>query len=260
MSIPFTSLGIVSDIHFRVVKEDVQTLPCLLDMKKIGLDLSIQRNCLMFLGGTEKVTLDNDLLYHRCYPDVVLYTTAEIVKPYRSFGHPSVTALTKLLQKARPDEMDSEVRAAIQDSSERCKVCSELEKKPKRFKLTTGDEGGCFNSVVAVDIMYIDENPILQLVDEATHFAAATFLKNVSSKETWKASMKCWCLVYMGPPDYLRIDQGSNFVSKEFRASASAHGIEILEAPIESPNTITHVERYHGPLRTAFKRLHRDIP
>ena len=156
--------------------------------------------------------------------------------------------------------MDSEVLAAFQDISKRFKVCSELEKQPERLKLTVGNEDICFNSVVAVDIMYVDKNPILHLVDEEKHFAAATFLKNVFSKESWNAVMKCWCLVHMVPPDYLRIEQGSNFVSKEFRAPASASGIEILEAAVENPSTMKNVERYHGSLRTAFERLHCDIP
>ncbi len=71
----------------------------------------------------------------------------------------------------------------------------------------------------------------------------------------WKALFKCWSLVYLGPPDCLQVDQGSNFVSEEFKASAKAGGIEVPEAPVESPETISHVERYHAALRAAYLKM-----
>ena len=258
--IPFPELGIVADVKFRVVEENVHTILCLRDMKMIGLDLSIQNNWLSFMRKTQKLDLENDLLFHRWYPDIVLYTTSELLKLHRSFGHPSISALSNVLKRARPEEMNSNVQKEIEQLTERCRICSELEKKPKRFKLTLGNEDSRLNHCLAVDIMYIQKRPILHLVDEATHFQAACFMKNVSSKETWKAIMRCWCYVYMGPPDHLRIDQGSNFISKEFRQSASSQGIEIMEAPVESPNTMSHVERYHGPIRTAYERLEMELP
>jgi hypothetical protein len=42
-------------------------------------------------------------------------------------------------------------------------------------------------------------------------------------------------------------------------SSAVAESIEVLEAPIESPATITHTERYHGPLRIAYSRIRQEL-
>ena len=64
----------------------------------------------------------------------------------------------------------------------------------------------------------------------------------------------------MGPPDYFRVDQGSSFVSKEFLDSADADGISVLQAPVESPVTMSHVERYHAPLRAAYIKISADLP
>jgi hypothetical protein len=58
---------------------------------------------------------------------------------------------------------------------------------------------------------------------------------------------------YLGPPDALRVDHGAKFMAKDFRGAAAAEGISILPAQIECPTNMTHVERYHGPLRTAFE-------
>lgn len=64
---------------------------------------------------------------------------------------------------------------------------------------------------------------------------------------------------YLGPPDFLRIYQGSNFISKEFPSSADAQGITLLQAPIESPETMLHVESYHSPLRAAYMKIRASL-
>lgn len=107
--------------------------------------------------------------------------------------------------------------------------------------------------------MYIDGKPVLHLVDEATHYNAAQFLRKQSSTDVWKSIMRCWYRTYLGPPDFLHVDQGTNFVAKEFKECAEAEGIKILEAPIESPSTMSHVERYHVPLRSAYNKIRESL-
>lgn len=85
-------------------------------------------------------------------------------------------------------------------------------------------------------------------------------MKRQTAEATWKALLRCWSRLYLGPPDYLRIDQGSNFVAREFLESAEADGITVLQAPIESPSTMSHVERYHAPLRAAYKKIRDSLP
>ena len=102
-------------------------------------------------------------------------------------------------------------------------------------------------------ILYIYHRPVLQVVDQATHFAVLIFLRKVSPKKVWKAFLRCWIHVCLSPPDYLKIAQGSNFASKEFEGLAEATGTQVLECPFESPATISHVERYQAPLRAAYK-------
>jgi hypothetical protein len=119
------------------------------------------------------------------------------------------------------------------------------------FKLTVGADDLRLNHTVAVDIMYIVGKPVLHVVCEATHFQTARFLPKMTSQETWRQMVLCWTKMYLGPPYYLRIDQGSNLTADEFVSSAVAEGIEVLESTIESPASMTHTKRYHGPLRIA---------
>ena len=81
-----------------------------------------------------------------------------------------------------------------------------------------------------MDICYIKSKPVLHVVDEATHFQSARFLSRVSTEHVWKALRRCWIDTYMGPPDFLRIDQGSQFKSQVFSQRAEEQGISILEA------------------------------
>ena len=140
-----------------------------------------------------------------------------------------------------------------------CNICRRNQTKPRRFKLTVGTEEFRFNHTVLIDTMYIDSKPVLHLVDESTHYVAACFLKSQSANDIWKAIMRLWILAYMGPPDYLYVDQGSSYISKEMRANAEAAGIELKEAPIENPGSIGTVERYHAPLRRAYNKIRQSL-
>ena len=66
--------------------------------------------------------------------------------------------------------------------------------------------------------------------------------------------------MYLGPFDYFHVDQGSNFVSQEFKENATAAGITVMEAPVESPSTMTHFKRYHAPLRAAYTKNRETLP
>lgn len=80
--------------------------------------------------------------------------------------------------------------------------------------------------------MYLENRPAIHLVEEYTHFQAAEFLKNQSINELWKYILSLWIYTYMGPQDFLEINQGSSYISAECRAKAAVEGIEIKGAPI----------------------------
>jgi len=172
ISIPFPSIGLICDVNFHIFEDNVQTLLSRRDLKSTGIDLSVQRDCLHFMGKEQKLIVENDFLFYRWAPEHALFTYGELTKLHRAFGHPSVSALNNVLRRARPAECSNTVKDAIEFLTDRCKVCSELASKPKRFKLTIGTEDARFNSVVAVDIMNLHGKPVLHAVNEATHFCS----------------------------------------------------------------------------------------
>ena len=101
--------------------------------------------------------------------------------------------------------------------------------------------------------MYIDNNPILHVVDEETRFQAARWLQNISAKHIWDAIRACWIDVYIGPPDYIVTDAGSNFTAKEFHQSAASMAISVKNVPVEAHWSIGIVERHHSLVRRVYK-------
>lgn len=82
--------------------------------------------------------------------------------------------------------------------------------------------------------MWIEGMPVVHMVDKATHFCAARCVGRQTVTDIWKSIRLMWTFLYFGPPDYLDMDQGSNYKSREFKAGAAAEGIIMLEAPIET--------------------------
>lgn len=130
---------------------------------------------------------------------------------------------------------------------------------PQRFKLTVGMEDLRFNYSVQVDTMFLHGLPVFHMVDAATHFCAASFLRTQATSYIWKKIQIICTLVYLGPPDYLNVDQGSSYVSKEMISNLEESGTKLKEAPVENPGTIGVFERYYAPLRSSYTKIRTDM-
>lgn len=182
-------------------------------------------------------------------------STEEAEHLHKSFGHPSVEKLYNLLRIADP-ESEPNLRKMLSEISENWKDCQLHAQAPKRFKLSARvDEELRYSHEIQVDVMYISQKPVLHVVCSHAKFQAASFLTNVSTKTIWNTLKRIWMHTFTGPPDVVRVDQGSSFVSKEFHDEAEFMGIKVEEAPIECPTSLSFVERYHGPLRTIYNKL-----
>lgn len=262
IQIPFDKLGLIIDVWFAILDADVPTLLSLRDLWINGLDISIQE-CVIKLGQKkQELEMVNFFLVYKWQPGVLsyaLYTEKELRTIHRTFGHPSIKATTSLLKRASGDELDTKTRKSIEAIASACNICQRNAGTPRRFKLTVGTSGLRFNHSVQIDTMFIRSKAVLHMVDVATHFSAACFLRSQSSEDIWKAILANWIYSYAGPPDIFHVDQGSAYISKEMRSNMETYGVRIREAPIETPGSIGIVERYHGPLRAAFERIWDDM-
>lgn len=193
--IPFPKFGVIIYVDFQIMDTDCPTLLSLQEMKQNSLELRVLTNSVDLFGKSQPLCFVNGFIVHNWNRDDAgsfFFTEDELPKLHRSFGHPTVTALTNLLKRARPSEMTTDVRRALDEITEACKICAEHRTKPRRFRLTIGSDDFRFNHVVAIDVMYINNRPVLHIVDEATHYQAARFLRNMTSGEVWKTIHGAW--------------------------------------------------------------------
>jgi len=109
-----------------------------------------------------------------------------------------------------------------------------------------------------MDLMWLNKKAVLHIVDTATSFQNATFIRNQSSKELWNDFIDCWASVYTGFPEIVRLDRQSGFTADEFRNYAKNVGVNLQFSGIESHNAIGSGERYHMPLRRVFNVLKKE--
>lgn len=81
----------------------------------------------------------------------------------------------------------------------------------------------------------------------------------MSAESTWNAIRLCWIDVYIGPPDVIIHDAGSNFTASEFQSSSASMSIMTKCAPVESNNSFGIVERYHKPLLRAYDIIAKEF-
>ncbi|EED22562.1 conserved hypothetical protein [Talaromyces stipitatus ATCC 10500] len=248
----------IGDVDFHVMNTPTPFLLCIADMDRHEAYLDNTTNCLV--KGDLRVPivrkwghpwffLDNN------HTPVTFLTEVEMRRLHRRFGHPSVDRLHKLLEQAGHDDVDHKSLAEIERY---CHHCQMNRQAPRRFKFTLTDDQE-FNFEIVVDVMYLDGEPVLHVVDSATSFQAAKFLKSLSAKDTWEAIRMTWIDTYLGPPDVISHDAGTNFAANEFKVEAMMMGIRCHQMPVEAHSGIGKVERYHAPLRRAFNIISAEM-
>lgn len=108
--------------------------------------------------------------------------------------------------------------------------------------------------------MFLDRVPVIDVVDLQTHFSSATFLKVQTTDDVWNAFITCWVSVYIGFPDRIRVDNGSQFTSQKWIELAKKVGVKIVTSAVEIHNSLGAGERYHHPLRRIFNKIRYGEP
>ena len=268
----FSSIGIIpvripcpdgSFIHFNidVVQEDVPMLIGLdiLDREKLVADnvsnvLSSKR-----FGWELPITRKDGHLFLTWDYSTVLYTKSELKKLHYHFFHPTSQKLFDLISRAKLEHATPETRSLLQQISASCKTCQHFTPRPQTFKVSF-PKNVVFNSVLALDLMYIRQQPILHVVDLSTNFSAARILPGQSVQGVWSAFLQCWVSVYPGYPDVIKTDQGSVFTSSEFLKLSTMAGVKIELSGVESHNSLSAGEKYHDPLRRIYEKILFDNP
>ena len=62
----------------------------------------------------------------------------------------------------------------------------------------------------------------------------------------------CWIDTYLGPPDQIVHNAGTNFIAKEFSQFAGTIGIQLKATLVEAYNLIGIVEHYYIHIRYIY--------
>jgi hypothetical protein len=124
--------------------------------------------------------------------------------------------------------------------------------KPGRFRFILR-ENADFNYRVIVDVMFFTGKPVLYAIKEAIVFQAAKFLPNITAKIIWDVLRNMCINTYIGPPDVIITNAGTNLTVIKFVNNAKAIIIEIKEVSVKIYHLIGKIEKYHDPVRRAYE-------
>lgn len=71
-----------------------------------------------------------------------------------------------------------------------------------------------------IDLILVNNKPVLHAVDTATKYQNSVVLKIKSTTDIWKDFLDCWKSVYIGLSEIITLDRESSFTSESFRYNA----------------------------------------
>lgn len=196
-----------------------------------------------------------------------LFTKQELQRIHRHFAHPSATKLYAILQRSMKTTPPNTL-AELQSIVDSCAVCQEYAPRQVTFRVRAADKV-VFNHRIILDLTWLparnpphprQNRPALHIVDAGTHFNAASFLSGESTIDIWNTFVRIWATMYIGMPSSMLVDQGSAFLSDEWKFGCEVNGIEITATGTESHNSLASGETYHAYLRRIYSKLQREFP
>ena len=161
-------------------------------------------------------------------------------KLHRQFGHPTSSRLISLLHKV--DIHDKGLEKEILNLNQECDICCKF-KKPVPRPVVCLPMAQRFNEVVSMDLKARSNGYFLVMVDMATRYCAATFIRNKQASTIIKSLFLTWISTF-GPPLKFFSDNGREWNNSELRELGETFNIKIMTTAVESSwsNGICEVE------------------
>ena len=138
-----------------------------------------------------------------------------------------------------------------------CRVCQKLSKSIARPKLALR-KSHSFNEVVALDIKFIDQIPILHLIDHATRYSMACRIRNKRAETIVEAIMNHWIRIFGSPSQYFITDNGGEFVNGEVRELCAKFNFKLETTGAEASWSNGLVERHHAIIESNVRKVMDD--
>jgi transposase InsO family protein len=106
--------------------------------------------------------------------------------------------------------------------------------------------------------------PVLHITDKDTKYGAQRFVhcssKNPTAAQLWDIFVQAWAWVYIGMPDVVTTDRGTQFTSRDFELALSYQGVKQQYTGVESHHSLGANERAHAVLRRVYLKTRHDHP
>jgi hypothetical protein len=172
----------VGTVEFHIVKADTPFLLCPHDMDSLHIQFLNLTNTVITPNGSVPVVrrfghafilwddclrtfITSSLLKNPCP-----LSMTELRRLHCRFRHPATDRLHKLLECSGHDDIN---KKTLEYLTKYCSECQKHSKSPGYFKFTLRDKDPIYNYCIIVDVMYIEGNPLLHIIDEATRYQAA---------------------------------------------------------------------------------------
>lgn len=128
---------------------------------------------------------------------------------------------------------------------------------PLGFKLTVGSDDLFLSHRVIVVTIFVQKRPVLNLLMKILISPPQLSCKT-KLLPRFGARSSSFGSPHICPPDFLAVDRGCNYVSREMTVNLAASTVFIEEDPIESPGTIGTIERFQNRFfpRTSSSERH----
>jgi transposase InsO family protein len=102
----------------------------------------------------------------------------------------------------------------------------------------------------------------LHVTNEDSRYGASRFVRcsslNPTTAQLWGTFVQAWALVYIGMPDVVTTDLGTEFTSRDFELALSYHGVKHQFAAVEY--SLGANERDDAVLRRVYLKTCHDHP
>lgn len=104
------------------------------------------------------------------YPNISIayFTRPEIERLHLHFFHPSATKLFNLLRRSKNYGNTGDLRKLIEEVSNACSRWRENSSPPFRFRASIAENEIIYNHEPAIDLLWLDGNPVLHVVETQT--------------------------------------------------------------------------------------------
>ena len=276
IEIPVTLKGRKFYLRTEVLEGDIPWLIGKKTMSNMGMMLNLKEDkvCIGVLGGIEveliedkqghlripirKRILEEELLLEGWKGKSQKEIKGAIMKLHLQFGHGSGDKIWKLTEEAewseglRKDEKE-EMRKLVVGLIDSCEVCKKYKRNPAK-PVVSFPCSKIFNEIVALDIGEIEEKKFLVIVDLATRYCQAYWIRDKKPETIIKTFADGWFAIF-GAPSKMLSDNGREFQNEKVRRMAERWSIKLLATAAESPWSNGLCEKTVGILKESWRKM-----